>query len=81
MTRLADAIGVEMRSVSGFEKKEFNPSEETIQRIATELRFPLSFFRFIEVSDKFFAFTILKLSWAFADVKMLIMKTIIIYVI
>lgn len=44
MTRLADAIGVEMRSVSGFEKKEFNPSEETIQRIATELRFPLSFF-------------------------------------
>lgn len=44
MTRLAEAIGVEMRSVSGFEKKEFNPSDETIQRIATALRFPLSFF-------------------------------------
>lgn len=44
MTRLAEAIGVDIRSVSGFEKKEFNPSEETIQKIATALRFPASFF-------------------------------------
>ena len=44
MTRLAQAIGVDLRSVSAFEKKEFNPSEETIQKIADTLRFPLSFF-------------------------------------
>jgi Zn-dependent peptidase ImmA (M78 family)/DNA-binding XRE family transcriptional regulator len=44
MTRLAKAINVQVRSVSGFENKEFNPSEDTIQRIATALRFPLSFF-------------------------------------
>ena len=44
MTRLAQAIGVDLRSVSAFEKNEFNPSEETIQKIADALRFPLSFF-------------------------------------
>ena len=44
MTRLANAVGVEMRSISGFEKMEFNPSDETIQRIAVALRFPLEFF-------------------------------------
>ena len=44
MTRLAKAIDVDLRSVSAFEKKEFNPSDETVQKIAKALRFPVSFF-------------------------------------
>jgi Zn-dependent peptidase ImmA (M78 family)/DNA-binding XRE family transcriptional regulator len=44
MTRLADEVGVEMRSISGFEKLEYKPSEDTVQRIAKALRFPLEFF-------------------------------------
>lgn len=44
MTRLAEEIGVEMRSISGFEKKEFKPSAETVQRIASTLSFPVPFF-------------------------------------
>lgn len=44
MTRLAEAIGVDLRSVSAFEKLEFKPAEETIQKIAVALRFPVDFF-------------------------------------
>ena len=44
MTRLAEAVGVDMRSISGFEKKEFKPAEETIHKIAEALRFPVEFF-------------------------------------
>lgn len=44
MTRLAGEIDVEMRSISGFEKLEFKPSDDTVQRIAKALRFPLDFF-------------------------------------
>ena len=40
----ADEVGVEMRSISGFEKLEYKPSEDTVQRIAKALRFPLEFF-------------------------------------
>lgn len=44
MTRLAETIGVDLRSVSAFEKNEFKPSEENLNRIAAALRFPLEFF-------------------------------------
>lgn len=44
MTRLAKAVGVDARSISGFEKQEFNPSDDTIRRLAIELDFPVSFF-------------------------------------
>jgi len=44
MTRLAQAIGVEPRSISGFEKKEINPAKETIRKMAETLRFPVEFF-------------------------------------
>lgn len=44
MTRLAQTIGVEPRSISGFEKKEINPAKETIRRMAEALRFPVEFF-------------------------------------
>jgi transcriptional regulator with XRE-family HTH domain len=44
MTRLAETIGVDLRSVSVFEKSEFKPSEENLNRIAAALRFPIEFF-------------------------------------
>jgi len=44
MTRLAKAVGVDARSISGFEKQEFNPSDDTIRRLAIELDFPVAFF-------------------------------------
>lgn len=44
MTRLAQLLGVELRSVSAYEKGEFAPSEATLANIAQELNFPSSFF-------------------------------------
>src|SRR5207245_4818325 len=44
MTRLAEAIGVEPRSVSAYEKGEFSPDAEKREQLATVLRFPVSFF-------------------------------------
>jgi Zn-dependent peptidase ImmA (M78 family)/DNA-binding XRE family transcriptional regulator len=44
MTQLAKRIGVEMRSVSAYEKSEFEPERENLEKIAKELRFPIDFF-------------------------------------
>ena len=44
MTRLAKVVDVDARSISGFEKEEFKPSEDTIQRLANALDFPVEFF-------------------------------------
>ena len=44
MTRLAALIGVEPRSISAYEKGEFNPDQERLNRIAKVLQFPASFF-------------------------------------
>ncbi len=41
---LAEKIGVEWRSVSGYEAGEYLPSEDTLSKIAASLRFPISFF-------------------------------------
>jgi Zn-dependent peptidase ImmA (M78 family)/DNA-binding XRE family transcriptional regulator len=41
---LAAVIGVEWRSVSGYEAAEYLPSEETLSRIASRLEFPMTFF-------------------------------------
>jgi Zn-dependent peptidase ImmA (M78 family)/DNA-binding XRE family transcriptional regulator len=42
--QLAKEIGVDWRSVSGYEAGEYLPSEDTLPRIATALKFPISFF-------------------------------------
>ena len=44
MTRLADALGVDLRSITGYEKGEFEPSASNLEKIAECLRFPISFF-------------------------------------
>src|SRR5215813_11943714 len=44
-TRLADRLGVDLRSITGYESGEFNPDESNFQRIAQVLRFPKSFFQ------------------------------------
>ncbi len=45
MTRLAELVGVDLRSVSAYEKRgEFNPEADKLTLIAKALRFPLSFF-------------------------------------
>src|ERR1700722_12180561 len=41
---LATAIGVEWRTVSGYESGEYAPSGETLAKIAAVLKFPSSFF-------------------------------------
>lgn len=43
-TQLASMIGVELRSVTGYERGEFEPSSETLSRIAQVLQFPAPFF-------------------------------------
>lgn len=43
-TRLAETVGVDLRSITGYESGEFNPDERNLQRIAQVLRFPKSFF-------------------------------------
>jgi Zn-dependent peptidase ImmA (M78 family)/DNA-binding XRE family transcriptional regulator len=44
MTRLAEAIGVESRSISGYEKGEFSPDPDKRALLAKVLRFPATFF-------------------------------------
>jgi Zn-dependent peptidase ImmA (M78 family)/DNA-binding XRE family transcriptional regulator len=44
MMHLAELIGVQPRSISGFEKGEFCPSDETLISLAKSLRFPVEFF-------------------------------------
>lgn len=41
---LAEAIGVTVRALTAFEADEYPPSDETIARLAQELRFPTEFF-------------------------------------
>jgi Zn-dependent peptidase ImmA (M78 family)/DNA-binding XRE family transcriptional regulator len=44
MTKLAALIGVELRSVSAYEKGEFSPDTERLAAISSALGFPVSFF-------------------------------------
>lgn len=44
MTRLAAQIGVELRSVSGYENGEFRPEDQNVDKLARELDFPRAFF-------------------------------------
>jgi Zn-dependent peptidase ImmA (M78 family)/DNA-binding XRE family transcriptional regulator len=43
-TQLAAVIGVELRSVSAYEKGEFAPEEEKLSRLSEVLHFPTNFF-------------------------------------
>jgi len=43
-TQLAEQIGVDLRSVSGYERGDYEPSGDTLGRIVTALRFPAEFF-------------------------------------
>jgi len=44
MTRLAELIGVEPRSISAYEKGEFSPDPDKREQFARVLRFPVRFF-------------------------------------
>jgi Zn-dependent peptidase ImmA (M78 family)/DNA-binding XRE family transcriptional regulator len=44
MTKLGSKIGVNLRSISGYETGEFSPEEDKVDRIARTLAFPRSFF-------------------------------------
>lgn len=44
MTELARVMGVDVRSVSGYEKGEFEPKDERLRKLADVLRFPEEFF-------------------------------------
>ncbi len=44
MTRLADLVGVEPRSISAYENGEFSPDTDKREQLAKALRFPVSFF-------------------------------------
>lgn len=43
-TTFAERIGVELRTVTGYERGEYEPSDETLTRIARALSFPRGFF-------------------------------------
>lgn len=43
-TKLAKAIEVDLRTITGYESNEFPPSEENVDRLAEALDFPSSFF-------------------------------------
>jgi Zn-dependent peptidase ImmA (M78 family)/DNA-binding XRE family transcriptional regulator len=43
-TELARRVGVEPRAISGFEAGQYEPSEETAERLARALRYPKEFF-------------------------------------
>lgn len=43
-TRIAELVGVELRTISAYEKGEFSPSPETLKELANQLRFPIEFF-------------------------------------
>ena len=43
-TRLAEALGVQSRSIQGYESGEYSPEPERLEQIANLLRFPLTFF-------------------------------------
>jgi Zn-dependent peptidase ImmA (M78 family)/DNA-binding XRE family transcriptional regulator len=43
-TRFAEAIGVDLRTVTGYERGEYEPASGTLALIARTLRFPVGFF-------------------------------------
>jgi Zn-dependent peptidase ImmA (M78 family)/DNA-binding XRE family transcriptional regulator len=43
-TQLAEKLGVDLRSITGYESGEFNPDEISLQKLGRVLRFPKSFF-------------------------------------
>jgi len=43
-TKLAELVGVEVRSITGYEHGDFKPEKERLQRLADELHFPMQFF-------------------------------------
>ena len=43
-TRFAKAIGVDIRTITGYERGEYEPSSATLALIAETLRFPVGFF-------------------------------------
>lgn len=43
-TRLAEAVGVQPRTISAYENGEFPPSDETLRELARTLHFPAGFF-------------------------------------
>lgn len=44
MTKLASKIGVDLRSVSAYEKGEYRPEDDNVDRLARTLAFPRAFF-------------------------------------
>ena len=46
---LAEAIGVQPRSISGFENSEFCPSTHTVNQLVRTLKFPVEFFEGFEI--------------------------------
>ncbi len=44
MTKLAMQVGIQPRTVSAYEKGEFEPSGDTLRKLSRQLRFPVSFF-------------------------------------
>ena len=43
-TKLAELVGVEVRSITGYESGEFKPEKERLQILADQLHFPVQFF-------------------------------------
>lgn len=43
-TRLAELVGVEVRSITGYENGEFKPEKEKLQALSEKLHFPVQFF-------------------------------------
>ena len=43
-TELATRVGIDARTVSGYEKGQYEPSDEVVERIAAALSFPKAFF-------------------------------------
>ena len=51
MTRLASVIGVTPKAVSDYEKGEYPPSADTLNRIAKTTRFPIGFFSGVDLHE------------------------------
>jgi Zn-dependent peptidase ImmA (M78 family)/DNA-binding XRE family transcriptional regulator len=51
MTQLAREIGIDLRSVSAYEKGEYEPKEDRLELIAKVLGFPLSFFLLPDIPE------------------------------
>jgi Zn-dependent peptidase ImmA (M78 family)/DNA-binding XRE family transcriptional regulator len=51
MTQLAKCLGVDLRSVSAYEKGEYEPKDDKLERIAQILSFPVSFFMLADIPE------------------------------